>query len=100
MRRKATTWNYCWPDDPQPGLLHLEPPALSGAASFWVQCGGGTSEDQDETARRVAALWNAAAELELDTGQIERGIIDDAFTALKEKVDEELYASYLKEMTP
>lgn len=51
-------------------------------------------------ARRLAALWNAAAELNLDTGQIERGIIDDAFTALKEKVDEELYASYLKEMTP
>lgn len=51
-------------------------------------------------ARRIVALWNAAAELDLDTGQIERGIIDDAFTALKEKVDEELYASYLKEMTP
>jgi hypothetical protein len=103
MKRKATTWNYCYPDDPHPGLLHLEPPALSGAASFWVQCGqcgGGTSEELDEIARRVAALWNTAAELDLDTEQIERGIIDDAFTALKEKVDEELCASYLKEMTP
>lgn len=100
MKRKATTWNYCYPDDPHPGLIHLEPPALSGVPSFWIQCGGGTSEDQDETARRVAALWNATAELELDTEQIERGIIDDAFTALKEKVDEELYASYMKEMIP
>ncbi len=59
-----------------------------------------TREQGLEDARRIVALWNAAAELELDTEQIERGIIDDAFTALKEKVDEELYASYMKEMTP
>ena len=109
MKHKAKTWNYCWPDDPQPGLLHLEPPALSGEATFWVQCGGGgTSEELDEIARRVAALWNAAAELDLDTGQIERGIIRDAFAVLAEKVlikEGESYMrgemeSHMKEMIP
>ena len=75
MRRKATTWNYCWPDDPQPGLLHLEPTALSGEATFWIQCGGGTSEEQDEIARRIAALWNAAEERRWTTEDIEAGVI-------------------------
>ena len=75
MRRKATTWNYCWPDDPQPGLLHLEPPALSGEPSLSIQCGGGTSEEQDEIARRLAALWNAAEERRWTTEDIEAGVI-------------------------
>ena len=75
MRRKATTWNYCWPDDPQPGLLHLEPPALSKKSSFSIQCGGGTSEEQDEIARRIAALWNAAEERRWTTEDIEAGVI-------------------------
>ena len=79
MRRKATTWNYCWPDDPQPGLLHLEPPALSKKSSFSIQCCGGTSEEQDEMARRIAALWNAAEDIESTTKEIEDGVIQFAF---------------------
>ena len=61
----------------------------------------------EANARRLVALWNAANELDLDTGQIERGIIDDAFTALAEKVlvkEGESYMrgemeSHIKEMT-
>lgn len=70
MKHKAKTWNYCWPDDPQPGLLHLEPPALSGEATFWIQCGGGTSEEQNQIADRIAALWNMAERLGLATEEI------------------------------
>lgn len=81
MKRKARTWNYCWPDDPQPGLLHLEPPALSGEESFWVQCGGGTSEEQDEVARRIAALWNMAERLGLSTEEIESGNVETTLKA-------------------
>ena len=79
MKLKAKTWNYCWPDDPQPGLLHLEPPALSGEATFWIQCGGGTSEEQDKIADRIAALWNMAERLGLTTEEIEEGVIQFAF---------------------
>ena len=70
MKHKAKTWNYCWPDDPQPGLLHLEPPALSGEATFWIQCGGGTSEEQNKIDDRLAALWNMAERLGLSTEEI------------------------------
>jgi len=76
MKHKAKTWNYCWPDDPQPGLLHLEPPALSGEATFWIQCGGGTSEEQNKIADRIAALWNMAERFRLTTEEIE-GIASD-----------------------
>lgn len=77
MKHKAKTWNYCWPDDPQPGLLHLEPPALSGEATFWIQCGGGTSEEQNKIADRIAALWNMAERLGLTMEEIE-GVTDSA----------------------
>ena len=76
MRRKATTWNYCYPDDPYYGLLHLEPPALSGEATFWIQCGGGTSEEQNKIADRIAALWNMAERLGMSTEDIESGNVE------------------------
>ena len=84
MKHKAKTWNYCWPDDPQPGLLHLEPPALSGEVTFWIQCGGGTSEEQDKIADRIAALWNMAERLGLSTEEIESGNVE---TKLKSAPD-------------
>ena len=83
MKLKAKTWNYCWPDDPQPGLLHLEPPALSGEATFWIQCGGGTSEEQDKIANRIAALWNMAERLGITTEEIEGRKIDNAMYKLE-----------------
>ena len=83
MTHKAKTWNYCWPDDPQPGLLHLEPPALSGEATFWIECGGGTSEEQDKIANRIAALWNMAERLGLTTEEIEGRKIDNALYKLE-----------------
>ena len=76
---KATLWNDSWPDDPQPGLLHLELPALSKKSSFSIQCGSGTSEEQDEIARRIAALWNAAEDIGSTTKEIEDGVIQFAF---------------------
>ena len=79
MTHKATTWNSCYPDDPLPGLLHLEPPALSGDESFSVHCSGGTSEEKDEVACRITALWNAAEELGLTTEKIEEGEIQAIF---------------------
>ena len=84
MTHKAKTWNYCWPDYPQPGLLHLEPPALSGEATFWVQCGGGTSEEQNNIADRISALWNMAERLRITTDEIEGRKIDNALYKLEE----------------
>lgn len=84
MKLKAKTWNYCWPEDPQPGLLHLEPPALSGEATFWVQCGGGTSEEQNKIADRITALWNMAERLGLVTEEIDGRKIDHALHKLEE----------------
>ena len=84
MKLKAKTWNYCWPDDPQPGLLHLEPPALSGEATFWIQCGGGTSEEENKIADRIAALWNMAKRLGLRMLKIDGRKIDNALYKLEE----------------
>ena len=88
MNLKAKTWNYCWPDDPQPGLLHLEPPALSGEATFWIQCGGGTSEEQNKIADRIAALWNMGERLGLSTEEIER-VTEEENRVLKLRLKEE-----------
>ena len=84
MKHKAKKWNYCWPEDPQPGLLHLAPPALSGEATFWIQCGGGTSEEQNKIADHIAALWNMAERLGLSTEEIEGRKIDHALYKLEE----------------
>ena len=89
MKHKAKTWNYCWPDDPQPGLLHLEPPALSGEATFWIQCGGGTSEEQNKIADRIAALWNMAERLGMSTEDIESGNVE-----IKLKATSDMRASW------
>ena len=87
MKYKAKTWNYCWPDDPQPGLLHLEPPALSGEATFWIQCGGGTSEEQNKIADRIAALWNMAERLGLATEEIESGNVETKLKAAPDMLE-------------
>ncbi len=53
-----------------------------------MSLGMGNAREQGlEDARRITALWNAAEDLDLDTEQIERGIIEHAFVALKEKVE-------------
>ena len=78
---KATLWNDLHPNDPpRPGLIILDAPSKAGDGSQYVACGGEDSERLNETARRIVALWNDAAELNLDTRKIEYGIIRDAFS--------------------
>ncbi len=79
MRRKikATPWDELHPDNPRPGLAVFDAPALGGGNKYFA-CGGGEVEELEETARRLAALWNAAERADLTTEEIENGKIERA----------------------
>jgi len=77
---KATLWNDLHPDDPpRHGLIILDAPSKAGDGSQYVACGGEDSERLNETARRIAALWNAAEEIGLTTEKIAEGVIQMTF---------------------
>jgi|GEM_PF-2883093 len=80
MRRKikATPWDELHPDHPRPGLAVFDAPALGGGNKYFA-CGGGEVEELEETARRLAALWNAAEDIGSTTNEIEDGVIQFAF---------------------
>ena len=68
---------------------------MSGEATFWIQCGGGTSEEQNKIADRIAALWNMAERLGMSTEDIESGNVgiklkatSDMLEALEEVMGE------------
>lgn len=81
MKRKikATLWNDLHPDHLRPGLVVFNTLAIGGGGSKYFSCGGGDVEELEETARRIAALWNAGEDIGAKTKEIEDGVIQFAF---------------------
>jgi len=79
MRRKikATPWDELHPDNPRPGLPVVDSPSGAGGNNDFA-CGGGEVDELEETASRLAALWNAAESADLITEEIENGKIERA----------------------